>query len=83
MSFGWMIEAVDLNLATVGLWMGVRVGKLSRFWIPGLADPSQVLKEESLRKDPEEVFSAAIMGGLAIGAGLGAAAMMLAQLLKK
>ena len=41
------------------------------------------LKEESLRKDPEEVFSAAIMGGLAIGAGLGAAAMVLAQLLKK
>ena len=41
------------------------------------------LKEESLRKDPEEVFSAAIMGGLAIGAGLGAAAMIFAQLLKK
>ena len=41
------------------------------------------LKEESLKKDPEEVFSTAIMGGIAIGAGLGAAAMMFAQLLKK
>ena len=37
------------------------------------------LKEESLKKDPEVVFSAAIMGGIAIGAGI----MALAQLLKK
>ena len=37
------------------------------------------LKEESMKKDPEYVFYAAILGGLAIGAGI----MALAQLLKK
>ena len=37
------------------------------------------LKEESMKKDPEDVFNAAILGGLAIGAGI----MALAQLLKK
>jgi len=41
------------------------------------------LREESKKKDPDEVFNSAILGGLAIGAGVGAAAMMLAQLLKK
>ena len=37
------------------------------------------LKEESMKKDPEDVFNAAILGGLAIGTGI----MALAQLLKK
>ena len=37
------------------------------------------LKEESKKKYPEDVFNAAILGGLAIGAGI----MALAQLLKK
>ena len=37
------------------------------------------LKEESMKKDPEDVFNAAILGGLAIGAGI----MALAQLMKK
>ena len=37
------------------------------------------LKEESMKKDPEDVFNAAILGGLAIVAGI----MALAQLLKK
>ena len=41
------------------------------------------LKEESLKRDPEEVFGAAILGGLAVGAGIGAAAMMLTSMLKK
>ena len=41
------------------------------------------LKEESLKRDPEEVFGAAILGGLAVGAGIGAAAMMLTSILKK
>ncbi|MFL2956528.1 MAG: winged helix-turn-helix transcriptional regulator [Candidatus Thalassarchaeaceae archaeon] len=41
------------------------------------------LKEDSLKGDPEDVFNRALVGGLAVGAGIGAAAMMLAQLLKK
>ena len=41
------------------------------------------LKEDALKGDPEDVFNRALVGGLAVGAGIGAAAMMLAQLLKK
>ena len=40
------------------------------------------LKEESLKRDPEEVFGAAILGGLAVGAGIGIW-MMLTSMLKK
>jgi len=41
------------------------------------------LKEESLKRDPDEVLWSAILGGLAVGASIGAAAIMLAQLVKK
>jgi len=41
------------------------------------------LKEESLKRDPDEVVWSAILGGLAVGASIGAAAIMLAQLVKK
>ena len=41
------------------------------------------LKEESKKKSPEDVFSAALLGGMAVGAGLGALAMLLEQITKK
>ena len=41
------------------------------------------LKEESKNKNPEDVFSAALLGGMAVGAGIGALALLLDQLTKK
>ena len=41
------------------------------------------LKEESKKKSPEDVFSAALLGGMAVGAGIGALALLLDQLTKK
>ena len=41
------------------------------------------LREESKEKGADDVFSAALLGGMALGAGIGALALLLDQLTKK
>lgn len=41
------------------------------------------LREESKEKGADDVFSAALLGGMALGAGIGALALLLDQLSKK
>ncbi|SVC48392.1 uncharacterized protein METZ01_LOCUS301246 [marine metagenome] len=41
------------------------------------------LREESKEKGADDVFSSALLGGMAIGAGIGALALLLDQLTKK
>ena len=41
------------------------------------------LREESKKKGADDVFSAALLGGMALGAGIGALALLLDQLSKK
>ena len=41
------------------------------------------LKEESKKTSTDDVFSAALLGGMAVGAGIGALALLLEQLTKK
>ena len=41
------------------------------------------LREESKEKGADDVFSAALLGGMALGAGIGALALLLDQMTKK
>ena len=41
------------------------------------------LREESKEKGADDVFSAALLGGMALGAGIGALALLIDQLAKK
>tara|TARA_B100000287_G_scaffold376028_1_gene376900 strand:+ start:430 stop:678 length:249 start_codon:yes stop_codon:yes gene_type:complete len=41
------------------------------------------LKEQAKKTNVDDVFSAALLGGLAVGAGIGALAMIIDQLTKK
>ncbi len=41
------------------------------------------LKEQSKKTNADDVFSAALLGGMAVGAGIGALALLLEQLTKK
>jgi len=41
------------------------------------------LREESKEKGADDVFSAALLGGMALGAGIGALALLIDQLSKK
>ena len=41
------------------------------------------LREESKKKGADDVFSAALLGGMALGAGIGALALLIDQLAKK
>ena len=41
------------------------------------------LREQSKKNGVDDVFSAAILGGMAVGAGIGALAMLLEQMTKK
>ena len=41
------------------------------------------LREESKEKGADDVFSAALLGGMALGAGIGALALFIDQLAKK
>ena len=41
------------------------------------------LREESKEKGEDDVFSAALLGGMALGAGIGALALLIDQLAKK
>jgi len=41
------------------------------------------LREESKEKGADDVFSAALLGGMALGAGIGALALLIDQLVKK
>ena len=41
------------------------------------------LREESKKKGADDVFSAALLGGMALGAGIGSLALLLDQLSKK
>ncbi len=41
------------------------------------------LREQSKEKGVDDVFSAAILGGMAVGAGIGALALLIDQLTKK
>ena len=41
------------------------------------------LREESKEKGADDVFSAALLGGMALGAGIGALALLINQLAKK
>ena len=41
------------------------------------------LKEQSKKTSADDVFSAALLGGMAVGAGIGALALLLEQMTKK